>query len=58
MAKQHAYLPYKSKGRIILENAAEVETTITINQKRYKLPQGKGAGYPQDGTTLDVAAGT
>lgn len=54
MAKQHGFLPYKSKGRIILDNAAEVEIAIIINQKRYKLPQGN----PKDGTTLDVAAGT
>ncbi len=58
LAKEHGFLPPDGKARIILANASEVEATITVNKKEYKLAPGQGAEKPDEGIILDVAPGT
>ncbi len=58
LAKEHGFLPPDGKARIILANASEVEATIMVNKKVYKLAPGQGAEKPDEGIILDVAPGT
>ena len=57
VAGEQGMVPPAGKARLLLANIAEVETTIVINGKSYKLAPEQGANDPKDSLRIDVEPG-
>lgn len=50
-------MPPPNKGCLVLGNASDAATTLSINGQSYKLPAGHGAEDPKQGTLLHLLPG-
>jgi hypothetical protein len=57
-AKAAGVLPAPGKARLLIANASERATVITVNKREYRIAAGAGAADPKTGFNWEVAPGS